>query len=137
MTVVGEPSAGTGTRNGATAPPSRLRSPSGETSKTRANSVASAGAGCPGTRETVTCTRGAPVTVSGDCIGGVVNCADWPGSSAVNAESLPLSVPSAPPRPGSEVIAAGLPPAGLTTTCGSPPSASGAVVSGAVPGCPG
>ena len=38
------------------------------------------------------------------------------------AVSRPAAAPSAPPRPGSDVIAAGLPPAGLSSTCGSPVS---------------
>ena len=110
VTVVGDPSAGTATRSGATELPSSVRVPSWATSDVPTNSTASAGAGWPGTRDTVSCTRGAPATVSGVVTGAVGNCAIWPGTAPEIAVSLPATAPSAPPRPGSDVIAAGLPP---------------------------
>ncbi len=137
VTVAGDPSAGTGTRNGATAPPSRMRVPSGETSVIRANRTASAGAGCPGARATLTSTRGEPATTSADSSGGVVNAADWPGRSDAAADSRPATAPRSEPIPGSEVIAAGVLPAGCTTGCGAPSRGSSVVSSGAVPGRPG
>ena len=75
----GDPSAGTATRSGATELPSSVRVPSWATSAVPTNSTASAGAGWPGTRATVSCTRGAPATVSGAATGAVGNCAVWPG----------------------------------------------------------
>ena len=86
--------------------------PSWATSAVPTNNTASAGAGWPGTRETVSCTRGAPVTVRGVATGAVANCTVWPGMAPEIAVSLPATAPSAPPRPGNDVIAAGLPPAG-------------------------
>ena len=120
--TVADPSAGTATRSGATELPNSVRVPSWATSAVPTNSTASAGAGWPGTRATVSCTRGAPATVSGAATGALGNCAVWPGIAPEIAVSRPATAPSAPPRPGSDVIAAGLPPAGLRSTCGSPDS---------------
>src|SRR5690606_17137202 len=97
VTVAGVPSSGTLTRIGATAPPSSVRRPSGASSVIRANSTASAGAGWPGTRATLTCTRGAPATSSDAGRGPVRNAAVWPGGSAANAEIRPAAEPGAPP----------------------------------------
>ena len=81
--------------------------------------------------------RGAPAISSGSGKAAEGNWADWPGSSAVIAVSRPPTLPSAPPNPGSAVIAAGLSLGGLITTCGSPDNATGWVSTLDVSGRPG
>ena len=118
--TVAAPDSGTGTRIGATALPRRVRVPSAVTSYVLPNRTASAPAGWPGTRATVSVTRGAPASSVGCANGAVRNWADWPGSSAVSAATRPATAPRAPPSPGIDVSAAGFPPAGFSTACGAP-----------------
>lgn len=93
--------------------------PSGGTSYTLANRTASGEDDV-----TLTLAFGAPVTVRAVVTGAESKCAYWPGKSSESPTPSPESWESAA-TPGTAEIAGGAPPAGFSTVCSRPVSASG------------
>ena len=66
---------------------------------------------------TVRVSCAAPVSSTCWSSGAVVNVADWPGTSSPRLDSAVLARPL---TPGSDEMAAGVPPGGFTTGCWRP-----------------